>query len=203
MNFADIQNTWRSPHNQPSAAEIEQQKLQLVAELRRHRRADLGLLCITLVPLAFFTFKVVVHVLWPDPALKQVDLAREWAIVPFFALPWIGWLVLLRKFLSGGRRHPNYDASINASLQVLLEDNRRRRDFHRVVGALLVASVLVLLVIVQQLRAVGKAGDEILVPAWVIYPGYVAAMVAWIVWHERKKLAPRRRELEALLSSYR
>ena len=35
MNFADLETMWRSPHNRPSAAELEKQKMHFVAELRR------------------------------------------------------------------------------------------------------------------------------------------------------------------------
>jgi hypothetical protein len=56
--------------------------------------------------------------------------------------------------------------------------------------------------VVWQLRAVGKMGDEVLIPAFVLYPAYVVLMVGWIGWQYVRKTRPRQRELEALLSDY-
>jgi hypothetical protein len=72
----------------------------------------------------------------------------------------------------------------------------------RLVGGLLVLSTLALAVVVHQLRAVGKAGDEILLPAFVIYPAYVVGVVVWTCVHFRRKVLPEKRRLEELLRSY-
>jgi hypothetical protein len=55
---------------------------------------------------------------------------------------------------------------------------------------------------VYQLRAVGKAGNEILVPAFVILPAFVVLEVCAFVIYYRRRLRPRKRELETLLTSY-
>src|SRR5688572_3358796 len=133
MNFADIQATWRSPHNRPTAAEREEQHMKLIADLRRRRRGSLILLGITLVPLVYLTGKVVLHVLWPDPALDAVDLRREWGIVPFFLLPWIGWLFMVRLHRRQGARHANYATSIVASVKALLDENRSEQVRDKVI----------------------------------------------------------------------
>lgn len=202
MNFAEIENAWRSPRNRPSPAELEKLKMEFITDLRRRRRDAFGLLCLVLLPMVFLTGKLALHILWPDPALDAVDLSREWGVIPFFALPWIGWLVMVRLYRKHQARHPNYEASISASVAALLDENRTERTRYKVIAALLVVSVALLPVIVYQLRAVGKTGDEILIPAFVIYPAYVAAMVIWIVVHDRRKLLPRKNELETLLGSY-
>src|SRR5690606_30448987 len=85
----------------------------------------------------------------------------------------------------------------------LLDENRTERVRYKFIAGLLAASALVLPVIVYQLRAVGKAGDEIMVPALVIYPAYVLLLLVWFAYYFRKKLSPRKQELETLLSSYR
>lgn len=203
MNFADIQKTWRSPHNRPPAAEMEKQKMKFITDLRARRRANLGLLVITLLPLLFLTGKVVFHVLWPDPALDKVDLTREWGIIPFFALPWIGWLFMVRQYRQHRQRHPNCENSIAASVAALLDENQVERRRYQVIAGLLIASVAILPVIIHQLRAVGKAGDEILIPAYVVWPAYVLLTLAWAAYHYRSKLLPRKKELEALLAEYR
>jgi hypothetical protein len=202
MNFAEIQNAWKSPQNRPTAAQLEKDKMNFITELRRRHRGNRIFLGLVLIPLVYFTAKVVLHVLWPDPALDKVDFTREWAIIPFFALPWIGWFALLRLHRQHRARSANYDRSINASVTALLDENRTERIRYKFIAALLIASVIILPIIVFQLRAVGKAGDEILVPALVIYPVYVLGMLGWFAYTFRKKLDPKKRDLESLLQSY-
>ena len=203
MNFADIENTWRSPHNRPDQAQLEKQKMEFIADLNKRRRGNLFLLWLVFSLLVFLTGKVALHVLWPDPSLDRVDLSREWAIIPFFALPWIGWGVLDFLHRRHVRRHPRVERSIPASVAALLDGNRSERVRYKVIAGLLVASALGLPSIVHQLRTVGKAGDEILVPAFVIYPLYVVGVLVWAFIHDRRKLLPRKQELEALLKSYK
>ena len=203
MNFDEIESVWRSPHNQPTATELEQHKMQLVADLQRRHRTSRGLLWITALPLLFLTVKIVRHALWPDPAHTPVNWEREWAVLPFLALPWLGWFMMLRLFLRHQRQHPDYDRSISASVAAALDENRTERTRCQVIMGVLLASVPLLLLIVPQLRAVGKAGDEILVPAFVVWPAYVVAMVAWFGWRYVRRLLPRKRQLEELAQAYR
>jgi hypothetical protein len=203
MNFADIENTWRSPHNRPDAAQLEKQKMEFIADLNRRRRGNLFFLGLIFSLLAFFTGKIVLHVLWPDPTLDRVNLAREWAIIPFFALPWIGWFLMVRLHWRNQVRHPGHDASISASVAALLDENQAERTRYKFIAGLLVASVLVLPVIVYQLQSVGKAGPEILIPALVLYPAYVVGVLIGAWFYHQRKLLPRKHQLEALLKSYK
>src|SRR5688572_25239869 len=202
MNFAEIQHAWQSPHNRPTAAQLEKDKMNFITDVRRRHRGQRIFLCLVLIPLVLITGKVVLHLLWPAPELDKVNLAREWAIIPFFALPWIGWLMMLGLHRQHRARNANYERSINASVAALLDENQTERTRYKFIAGLLICSVIVLPIIVFQLRAVGKAGDEILIPAFVIYPLYVAIMLGWFVYTFRKKLDPRKRELESLLASY-
>jgi hypothetical protein len=202
MNFDEIESVWRSPHNQPSATELEQHRMKLVTELRRRHRASLGLLWITALPLLFITFKIVQHALWPDPSHTPMDWEREWAVLPFLALPGLGWFIMLRLFFRLQRRLPDYDRSISESVEASLDENRTERTRYKVLIGLLAGCIPLLLFVVQQLRAVGKAGDEILLPAFVIWPAYVALMVAWFGWYYFRRLLPRKRRLEELARSY-
>ncbi len=203
MNFDDIESVWRSPHNQPNATELEDHKMKLIAELRRRHRASRGLLWLTLIPLLFLTALIVRHVLWPDPALDKLDLSREWAVLPLFALPWAGWFIMLRLYLRHQTRHLDYDRSISASVAASLDENRTERTRYKVITGLLVASIPLVVLIVHQLRAVGKTGNEILLPAYVIWPAYVALMVGWFAWYYFRRLLPKQRQLEVLAQSYK
>ncbi len=202
MNFADIEKTWQSAGNRPSAAQLEKQKMDLINELHRRRRASRGLLWFTAIPLVLITGRLLLHILWPDPALDRLDLAREWVVVPFFLLPWAGWFLIWRQHRRHGAAHGDYARSIQASMAALLDDNRREglRSLVAVAGLLL--SLPLLGGVVWQLRAVGKMGDEVLIPAFVLYPAYVVLMVGWIGWQYVRKTRPRQRELEALLADY-
>jgi hypothetical protein len=202
MNFDEIESVWRSPHNQPSATQLEQHKMKLVTELRRRHRHSRGLLWITAVPLLFISFKIIRHALWPDPSHTPLNWEREWAVLPFLTLPWLGWFMMLRLYLRHHRRHPDYDRSISASVAASLDENRTERTRYKVITGLLAGSIPLLLLVVEQLRAVGKAGDEILLPAFVIWPAYVALMVAWFGWYHFRRLLPRKRQLEELAQSY-
>ncbi len=202
MNFADIEKTWRSAGNRPSAAQLEKQKMDLINELRRRRRASRGLLVLTAIPLVLITARLLLHFIWPDPALDRLDLAREWMVVPFFLLPWAGWFLIWRQHRRHEAAHGEYARSIQASMAALLDENRREGIRALVAAAGLLLSLPLLGAVVWQLRAVGKMGDEILIPAFVIYPTYVVLMVGWIAWGHMRKTVPRRKELKALLSDY-
>ena len=202
MNFADIENTWRSEVNRPSIAQLEQLKTDLSDELQRRRRASRGLLWLTAVPLVLVTARLFLQLVWPDPALDRLDFAREWMVVPFFFLPWAGWLLIWRQHRRHEADHREYDRSIQAGMAALLDQNRREGLRSRVVVAMLLLSLPLVGGVVWQLRAVGKMGDEVLIPAFVIYPAYVVLMVGWIGWEYARKTVRRRKELEGVLSDY-
>jgi len=202
MNFDELESVWRSPHNQPTANELEQHKMKLVTELRRRHRASLGLLWLTLLPLLIITYLIVQHALWPEPSHTPMNWEREWAVLPFLTLPWLGWFMMLRLYLRHQRRHPDCDRSIGESVAASLDENRTERTRYQVIAGVLLASIPLVMLVVHQLRAVGKAGDEILMPAYVIWPAYVAAMVAWFGWYYFRRLLPRKRQLEELAQAY-
>ena len=202
MNFDDLQKTWLSPHNRPVGAELERCKMNMIADLRKRRRRSIGLLLLTLAPLLFLTVKLGLHFVAPDPSLARVDFSREWAVVPMFLLPWCAWLIMARLQHRHHRKHADYGQSIHASLAALLDENRTERLRYWLVSGVMAASVPALAVVVYQLRSVGKAGNEILIPALVIYPLYVLGVLLWCGYYHRKKMLPRQRELESLLSEY-
>jgi len=202
MNFADIENTWRSPPNRPSPAELEHQSMQLIAELRRRRRGFVLHLGLVLTFLTVVTFLILRHVIGTDPALNRIDVAREWGAFVLLALPWIAALVFARQSWRHFAGHADYDRSIRASVSALLDENRLSRTRVKVVALLHGLVLLVLPVVVIQLRAAGKAGDEILVPAFVLWPLLAAGIGGALLYYYRRKLLPRKRELEALLGAY-
>jgi len=202
MNFAEIQTTWRSPQNRPSPEQWEKMKMKFVTDLSKRHRAMVAFLTGLGVALVVFTVKIGWQLIRPAAGTSEIDLAREWATIPFFALPWIGWIWMWVQYRRHRANHPDYARSTAASVKALLDDNRFERARYKMIALLQVASVVVLPAVVMQLRAVGKAGDEILVPAFVIFPAIIIAVFAGSTWRYRRTLLPRKQELEALLASY-
>jgi hypothetical protein len=203
MNFDDISKTWRSPHNQPSAAQIEKDKMRFLNDLRKRHRGEIVFMIWILAVLSFLTGAFVLHLFRPDPAKPPTELAREWAALVLLALPWAALGVFYKKFREHRERHASPERSIRASVEALLDDKRVEVERYKWVGLLNVAVVLLMPLLVYQLRAAGKAGDEILVPAFVVLPALMLAICAAMLWYRRRVLLPRQRELEALLITYR
>jgi hypothetical protein len=203
MNFADIENVWRSPHNRPSPAELEKQKMKLVADLRRRRRGFAIFITLVFAVLAAMTGRLVFHVLWAAPSTSSdIDFSQEWGVLLLFPLPWLAALFFYREYRRHRLRHVNAEQSIGASVRALLDENRLARTRLKWVSVLHGAVLLVLPLVVYQLRAVGKAGDEILLPAFVLWPAIAIGILLALRFHDRRTLLPRKLQLEALLNSY-
>lgn len=201
MNFADIENAWRSPHNRPSPAELKHQHMKLITDLRRRRRGFVLHLSLVLTFLIVVTGLILRHLIVADPA-NQIDVAREWGAFLLLALPWIAAFAFVRQYWRHFAGHADYDRSIRAGVSALLDENRLSRTRVKVVALLHGLVLLILPVIVLQLRAAGKAGDEILVPAFVLWPLLAAGIGGALLYYYRRRLLPRKRELEVLLGAY-
>jgi hypothetical protein len=202
MNFADIENTWRLPHNQPSPAELKHHHMQLITDLRRRRRGFALHVGLVLTFLTVVTALILRQMIAPGPASSRIDLAREWGAFVLLALPWIAALVFVRQYRRHFAGHAGCNRSIRASVIALLDENRLARTRVKIVLLLHGLVLLVLPVVVLQLRAAGKAGDEILVPALVLWPLLAAGIGGALLYYHRRRLLPRKRQLEALLAAY-
>ena len=202
MNFADIEQTWRSPHNRPPAAELEQHKMKLIADLRRRQRGFVIFISLVLTILVVLTAMIAWQLVWPDSARSRMDFSQEWGVLPILALPWAAAIHFARQYRRHRAGHAHYDRSIHASVRALLDENRLSRTRVKIAASLHGVFLLVIPLVVYQLRAVGKAGDEILVPAFVLWPLIAACISLALIYHYRRKLLPEKRELEGLLSAY-
>jgi len=201
MNFADLEQTWRSPHNRPESAALNALKDAFLAEHDRRRTVHKRFLLIVGTVLTVMTLRVAAALLWPDAGRGVLDPAREWGALLFLLLPWAGVVILARQLSRHDRDH-GAAGTVADGIRALLAENQVSRRRVRVMTGLHLAALGLLPLVVWQLRAVGKAGDEILLPAFVGWPLIAAGILAGLWWHDRRKLAPRRRELEALLKSY-
>ena len=202
MNFDEIQQTWLSPQNQPSAAQLETDKMKFLAELTRRRRGSVLFMGWILLVLGFLTTKVLIQLFWPDPSIDRIDLKQEWGVLLLFALPWLGLILFYRQYRRHRTQYQNGDRSIGDSLRALLDENQIAQAQGKWVARLNGAMLVLVPLLVYQLRAAGKAGDEILVPAFVLLPALLLGIHAAMRWHRRHRLQPRQRQLEALLAAY-
>jgi hypothetical protein len=198
MTYDDLQAAWNSPHNRPSPDELDRQKQQLQQRLRRQHRGFVVLTglasCWLLGTAAMFTRHIATG--------GAFDGSREWGALVVFILPLLALAQLWRRFLAHRAAHATCDRSIRSSVAALLDENRLARFRTRLIAALNGLMLLVIPVVVFQLRAVGKAGDEILVPAFVLFPALMIAVLGGMLFHYRRTLLPEKAELETLLRSY-
>lgn len=197
MNSADLERAWRSPRNSADPAALARAGDRLFADLKKRRRARRLFLALVLGALTLLSVRVALATL-PRAGGPTIDPGRDWASLVFLALPWIGFIVLTRQMLRHERGHRQAEATIGDTVRALLDENTTARAGLRVTAGLLGATVLLLPVVVWRLRATGKAGDEILWPAFLGWPLLAGALLAALWWQDRHRLLPRRRHLEAL-----
>lgn len=201
MNYDELERAWHSPRNRLTPAEIAATRERFAEELERKRRGTKVLLLVVFAGLSLLTLRMIAAVLWPAPG-QEIDVAREWAPLLFLALPWIGAVFLARRVARHEREHGHPERSLANSVRALLDENRLSRARLKVLALLHGAMLVLLPLVVWQLRAVGKAGDEIALPAFVGWPLVAGAILIGMWWHSRRKLVPRQRQLEELLRDY-
>jgi hypothetical protein len=198
MSFDDIEKVWRSPHNVPSPAEVEAQREMLVRRLRRQYRVFLLTIGAGGTAVLGCAAALVRHAL--DGG--ALDLQREWGSLVLFALPLIGLAVLFRQYRRHRARHLGYQLSISASLRAALDENRLERTRIKILAGLYGVMTLVFPIIVSQLGAVGKARPGEMMSMLVLFAALVAVVGLALTYRYRRRLLPRKRQLEALLAAY-
>jgi len=201
MSYDELERAWRSPRNRPTPAELAADRFRFTDELERRRRGVKLFLFVVFAVLAVFTVRVFAAVFWPGPG-KEIDVTREWAPLFILAMPWLGAVFLARRVARHEREHGHPERSLADSVRALLDENHMSRARLKTVAALHAVLLVALPLVVWQLRAVGKAGDEIVLPAFVGWPLIAAAILGGMWWHDRRKLVPRQRQLEQLLRDY-
>ena len=134
------------------------------------------------------------NIIYEDP--------NEWTTLNFFSAFGLPVTVSSGTPAPEGSKYAHMETTgseaIGDTVRGLLEENATARAGLRVTAGLLGATVLLLPVVVWRLRATGKAGDEILWPAFLGWPLLAGALLAALWWQDRHRLLPRRRHLEAL-----
>jgi hypothetical protein len=198
MSFDDIETLWRSSHNRPPPDEIEAHRAELGRRLRGRYRAFLVTIGAGVTALLVCAAALVRYGL----SGGALDLGREWGSLLLFALPVLGAGVLLAQHRRHRLRHAGYQLSIAASLRAALDENRLARTRMKILGGLYGAVALLSPVIASQLQAVGKARPAEARDMLVLFLALALAVSAALAYHDRRRLLPRKRALEALLSAY-
>lgn len=202
MSYDELERTWQSPQNRPDAAALAATQQRFHHELHRRRTGWKIFLGVIFLVLTVLTVRFAWYVFAPEAGQPAFDVRREWAPVLFLVGPWVGVLFLLRRMARHEREHGLPGATLREGVRALLDENRLSRARVKTAAWLHGAALLLLPFVVWQLRATGKAGDEILVPAFVAWPLAVACIGVGMAWHYRAKLLPRQRQLEALLRDF-
>ncbi|WP_438481584.1 hypothetical protein [Oleiharenicola lentus] len=202
MNFADIQTTWRSPHNGPSPAQLDSMKHHFTNDLLRRRRGTTIFISVIVTVLTAITVSFAAFAFGAHEPGRDFDFSREWGVGLLLLIPWAGAAVIAWNTIRHRTAHGNFDRSLADSMRALLDENNASRTRLKVVATLHGVLLVVLPLVVYQLRGVGKAGNEIIVPAFVVWPLLSAGILLGMRWHYQRTLLPRKRELESLLQSY-
>lgn len=201
MNFAEIQNAWQSPHNQPAAAELEKQKMELVQTLHRRDRGFVIGMTLIVAALVLMTGLIVRNQMIggsPD----TIDFKREWSAIVFFGLPWFGAIWILLRYRRLLKQQGNYTGSIADSVSALLEQNRFAQAKTRLILILQAVSLPIIALVIYQLQAVDKMRPHEAISAAMLFGGAMLLALSCMLWELFRKLRPEQRRLEGLLTEY-
>lgn len=201
MNFADIQKTWQSPHNRPSTAETESEKMKFIQTLHRRDRSFVIGLTLIFAGLAAVTF-IILRNQMIGGSRGAIALDREWSTLVFLGLPWIGAIWALLRYRRLLDRQGDYARSIADSVRALLAQNHFARSKARMVLTLQLVGLPVVAVVIYQLHAVGKMRLHEVVSAAVFFGVAMPVAIGCQLWIYFRKLGPEERRLEALLREY-
>jgi hypothetical protein len=202
MSYDELENAWRSPRNQPDTAALAAMHGRFLDELESRRRGVKLLLFAIVAALSLLTLRFGVYVFRPMADQPPFEWSREWGALLFLLVPWAGAVFFARRLMRHEREHGYPERNVRESVRALLDENAMSRARLKAVAALHVTLLVLLPLVVWQLRAIGKAGDEIVLPAFVGWPLIAAAILGAMWWHDRAKLRPRRAQLEELLRGY-
>lgn len=201
VNDHELERVWRSPRNTPDVVGLAAAQARFLADLSRRRRATRLFLTLILGALTLISARVLLSV-WTDEGVSAMEFTRDWASLLFLALPWLGLGLLLRRVVRHERAHPAEVNSIRETIHALLDEAAMARAGLKVVAGLHAATLVLLPLVVWQLRATGKAGDEILWPAFIGWPLIAGTILSLLWWYDRSRLRPRQRQLETLRREY-
>jgi hypothetical protein len=199
MDFERLERAWNGPANTPSEAAGAYVVDEMMETLRKRRQATTRLTGFIGVVLVFWT-ALIAWKITVDPF--PFDLAREWAIIPLYLLPWVGLFLIKRRQRRHLTAHPDPYASTAATLRALLDENLTARRRLVITSALMLACLAVVAVALSQLVAVGKMTPTNVLQGSIALGGLMAAIAVYKAWHYARVLKPESKRLERLISDY-
>jgi hypothetical protein len=189
MTFADIENVWKSAGNTPARDEMKRHHEQLVATIKKQRRASLTGLVLVALALAFQIGSFVQFARSGGP----FDVTREWAALLLLVLPVLVLAIVARRYVVHLHRHDNYTASIADALRTSVDDVRSQMSRLRISMVGFTAGMTLLPLITSQLQDVGKQRPhEALSMAIAFGVIYVVSMLG-MYWKWRRLRSERER----------
>ena len=200
MNFETLQAAWRSNANAPSAAASATLLQEATATLKR-RRAELnGLIAFACVMLAVPVLLAGLDALTGQ--VDAIDLAREWALVPFVAIPIAVLVLVVRRQKLHESRHAAADATLLSVFRALLDENAAARWRTFLIGGAIVVFAPLLVVMLGQMGQTGKMSPQNIEQAGIVMGAALALSLAVMAVRYVTRLLPERRRLEALIAQY-
>ena len=184
MSYDEIENLWRSPHNQPSAFQLEEERRRFALNLRRRHLGFVGYFTFVLTALTVFT--VWLGIRWVQKGMLGSGV-NGLALV-FLALPWTAAILFVRRYLQHRRRHPDYDASLATAMQASLDE--KRTAIARAIGILRLhaMSVPLLALCLWQLHAHGLARKNEVLSMALFFGAIIVISTGWVGFVQLSRL---------------
>lgn len=199
MDFERLERAWNGPANSPSEAASAYVVDEMMHTLRTRRRATTGLLSFVGLVMVLWTLRIGYDIII-DPF--PFDIAREWSVLPLFALPWLGLFVMHVQQRRHLVAHPNPYASMSSTLGALLDENLTAQRRERLSVVLIAISIILLAVALRQLVMVGKMTPTNVLQAATLFGGILGAVTIYRAWRYVRVLRPEETRLRRLLADY-
>jgi len=202
MNYADIESLWRSPLNQLPSEELARHQKRFSDDLKKKHRGFLLFISSVLVTLTAITARLAYVLITRSAGSHPLSLANTWGSFLLLGLTWVAPIVLILNYRRHRRKAAVDTPTLRDTVLALLSENRLSRARVKLIACLHGLLMVLMPVIVWQLRTSGRAGDEIVFPAFVLWPAISSCILLIMFWYHQKRLRPRQRQLESVLKNY-
>lgn len=205
MNPPDLATLWNSPANRPHPAAWDAMLSKIRDRQRRRRRLFLGVLITASIQTILLIVSLTIRGFGGSGGIDGLvgSLSREWAAVFLLGLQTAAVVRFWILHGKGDRLAPGAGENLRAGLEILWRENRRTCARQKTIAALLAVMAASMPLVVNQLQAAGKAGEEIRLPFLLGVPVLAVAVILGMAWHFLKILGPEGRALNEQLAEIR
>jgi len=196
MDYEALRNAWRTPGNTPNAVASAYLINDVQATLSR-RRAHLRRLLVfagvmLTIPLGLMAVDIVTG------QSDAIDLTREWGLIPFALIPFAALILIARR----GAHRDTPTGTLLDGFRALRADNAAARMRIFIIGGSMLVFAPLLVVLLNQLVAVGKMAPHEMQSAALVLGGALALSALWMAIKYATQLTLERRHLDALIAQY-